>query len=52
MMINTLIEMEKYSQAVLNTHVSYMSFAYILFQKREILLCIGLMLCDSGQKYD
>lgn len=52
MMINTLIEMENIARAVLNTHISYMSFAYILFQKWEILLCIGLMLCDSGQKYD
>ena len=52
MMINTVIAMEKYSQG----GVEYSCFVYVfciyLVSKKEILLCIGLMLCDSGQKYD
>ena len=52
MMINTVMEMKKYIQGGVECQRLYMPIAYILLQKQEIVLCICLLLCDAGQKYD
>ena len=52
MMINTVMEMKNIARVVLDTNVLYMLIACIFLQKRGIVLCICLLLCDAGQKYD